>query len=142
MTFSDLPHERIIPVCAAAVIRECRVLVGRRKPDIGDPGRWELPGGKLAPGEDPRACVAREFFEEFGVRARVGDLFAVVNHRYDDRNILLIVYRASIPAGRLSSTDHDRLVWADAHELTRLDFLEADRPVVRRLIEELGQTQP
>ncbi len=139
MTFSDSSHDRIVPVCAAAVIRDGRVLVGRRRPGIGDSGMWELPGGKLAPGEDPRACLAREIFEEFGVRAQVGDLFAVTNHRYADRNILLIVYRASIPAGSLSSTDHDRLFWADAGELQGLDFLEADGPVVRQLIEELGR---
>jgi len=142
MTSTDSPHETIIPVCAAAVIREGRVLVGRRNPDIGDPGRWELPGGKLAPGEDPRACLVRELFEEFGVRARVGDLFAVSNHRYDRRNILLIVYRVTIPDGKFSSTDHDRLVWADARRLEGLDFLEADRPVVQQLIEELGRHGP
>ena len=30
---------------------------------------WELPGGKLEAGEDPRACVEREMLEELNVHA-------------------------------------------------------------------------
>ncbi len=141
MTSPDSPEDTIIPVCAAAIIREGRVLVGRRNRYIQDPGRWELPGGKLAAGEDPRACLARELFEELGVKAQVGELFAVTNHRYARRNILLIVYRTSIPAGDLVSSDHDRLVWANRRQLGSLDFLEADGPVVKQLIDELGHTE-
>ena len=142
MATSDLPQDIIIPVCAAAVIRDGRVLVGRRNRSGRDPGRWELPGGKLLAGEDPRDCLSRELFEEFGVSSLVGDLFSVTNHRYEHHNILLIVYRASIPAGPLSSSDHDRLVWADRNQLAELDFLEADRPAVGRLVDELGRGEP
>ena len=31
---------------------------------------WEVPAGKLAPGEDPAVCAARELEEETGYRAR------------------------------------------------------------------------
>jgi mutator protein MutT len=138
MKSTDPPHETIIPVCAAALIRDGRLLVGRRNRGVADAGRWELPGGKLLPGEDPRECLAREILEEFGVRAQIGGLLDAVNQCYGPRNILLIVYRASIPPGELSSSDHDLLIWADPGRLAELDFLEADRPVVKRIMDELS----
>jgi mutator protein MutT len=35
---------------------------------------WELPGGKLEPGEDPAACVEREVEEELGLHVRAASL--------------------------------------------------------------------
>ena len=37
-------------------------------------GEWELPGGKLEPGETPQECVAREIAEELDVQVSVGPL--------------------------------------------------------------------
>ena len=38
---------------------------------------WELPGGKLEPGEEPRECVERELFEELNVRTTATRLLDV-----------------------------------------------------------------
>src|SRR5580704_1679192 len=35
-------------------------------------GEWELPGGRPEPGEDPTACLIREFAEELGAATRSG----------------------------------------------------------------------
>ena len=35
---------------------------------------WELPGGKLEPGEEISTCLAREIYEELSVSAQVGAL--------------------------------------------------------------------
>lgn len=128
----------IIPVCAAIIVKGGRVLVGRRKEGSTEAGKWEFPGGKLMVGEDPRACLRRELNEELGVHAEIGALYDVVNHRYERHNILLILFRAGIPEDCLTSGDHDLVVWAGTDELRMLDFLDADRPVVERLIKELG----
>lgn len=56
---------------AGCVIRneEGRVLLLHRNKK--DRVQWELPGGKLEPGEDPEAAAVREIQEELGVRATI-----------------------------------------------------------------------
>jgi 8-oxo-dGTP diphosphatase len=39
-----------------------------------DKSNWQLPGGRLEPGETPAQAVIREVKEETGLRARVGRL--------------------------------------------------------------------
>lgn len=39
--------------------------------------RWGLPGGYVDRGEDPRATVARELFEELGLRVEVGHVLLI-----------------------------------------------------------------
>jgi 8-oxo-dGTP diphosphatase len=39
-----------------------------------DKNNWQLPGGRLEPGETPAQAVVREVKEETGLRARVGRL--------------------------------------------------------------------
>ena len=74
MPMSDYVHhlrDRIghdvlfMPGATAVVINEAgQVLLHRRS----DNGRWWLPGGAIDPGEEPAQAVAREVWEETGVR--------------------------------------------------------------------------
>ncbi|CAM2949818.1 (deoxy)nucleoside triphosphate pyrophosphohydrolase [Skermania piniformis] len=112
-------------VVAAAIVAGNRLLLGRR----GDPaemaGRWELPGGKVRPGEDPSTALCRELDEELGVQARVGDRIG------DDVPVgteyVLRAYRADIVAGTPVARAHTELRWVDAAELAAVDLLDADR---------------
>lgn len=52
---------------------------------------WELPGGRLEPGEDPPVCLAREIEEELGVTAAVGPLLDVWRYAIRPGHEVLIV---------------------------------------------------
>ena len=54
-------------VVGAAIVRDGRVLACRRTSPVEAAGRWELPGGKVEPGETPEAALVREVREELGV---------------------------------------------------------------------------
>ncbi|MFE6668704.1 NUDIX domain-containing protein [Streptomyces sp. NPDC057697] len=60
---------------AGAVIRDTTGRFLLVKPSYRD--HWEVPGGGLAPGEDPRRAVRREIKEELGLNLTPGRLLAV-----------------------------------------------------------------
>src|SRR4029077_14964252 len=43
-------------------------------------GEWELPGGRVEPGEDAAACLVREFAEELGAAIVVGAIVDCWNY--------------------------------------------------------------
>lgn len=68
-------------VAVAVVERDGRILFLRRDRDPMR-GLWELPGGKIEPGESPAACALRELFEETGLEGRVERDLGLVVHEY------------------------------------------------------------
>lgn len=64
-----------------------------------DRDEWELPGGKLEPGEDPRACVEREMLEELNVRTTATRLLDVWLYDILGKVEVLVVTFAMQPLG-------------------------------------------
>ena len=62
-----------VEVVAAVMVRDGKILIGQRKRTGRHPLKWEFPGGKVEPGEDPRAALARELREELNVDAVIGE---------------------------------------------------------------------
>ena len=58
---------------------------------------WELPGGKLEPGESPPECVAREIGEELGLAVRVGPLLDTWVYRIAPGVDVVIVTYGCLP---------------------------------------------
>lgn len=54
----------------AIIFKGGEVLIVR---SVGDTTTWELPGGRLQAGEDPKSGLARELREELGVEVVIGD---------------------------------------------------------------------
>jgi len=77
------------PVSVKGVLLHQRgvVLVKNRR------NEWELPGGKLEPGETLEACVAREIAEELGLAVRVGPVVDVWIYAVSpDLDVLIVTY--------------------------------------------------
>jgi 8-oxo-dGTP pyrophosphatase MutT (NUDIX family) len=50
--------------------------------------KWDLPKGKLDPGEDIKACAIREVMEETGIRnLTIGNLIIVTTHGYEENGL-------------------------------------------------------
>jgi 8-oxo-dGTP diphosphatase len=117
--------------------RPTRMLAARRSLPPNLAGGWELPGGKVEPGESPQQALHREIREELGVTVALGahlpgpqtDGTWPLGPRYR-----LHVQFAVIEAGAPQPLeDHDELRWLTGAQLDAVPWLPADRPVVAAL---------
>ena len=121
-------------VVAALIWRQSRLLVCQRRSDDPFPGKWEFPGGKLEPGEEPRAALARELWEELGIRASIGEEFWRTEHQYPGHAPLhLLFLEVSHFDGVVENRVFQQILWVSPHELGNYDFLDADRPLILHL---------
>ena len=71
---------------------------------------YEIPAGKLHPGEDPRECAARELEEEVGYRADRFDLLASIYTAPGFADEVIHIYEAGgLTPGR-QHLDHDEVL--------------------------------
>ena len=118
-------------VVGAAVLREGRVLAARRTAPSAAAGRWELPGGKVEPGEAAATAVVREVAEELGCTVEVTGWLAGATPIGETH--VLRVALARLVAGEPEPREHDRVRWLGPDELGDVDWLEPDRPFLAEL---------
>jgi 8-oxo-dGTP diphosphatase len=133
------PRKRTL-VAAGLIVRDGRVLITQRTATQHQPElalKWELPGGKVEPGESPVAALVRELREEIGVTVEVGRIWDVLFHAYPGFDLVMLVYACTIVDGiEPRAVDVHDLAWVAPPELGMWDILVADRPLVERLMTE------
>lgn len=127
-------RSRKLVVAALLVDDAGRVLLTQRRADQALPLQWELPGGKVEPGEAPTAALVRELREELGVTAEVGRIWEVLFHPYPAFDLVMLVYRCRLPLGEVPTCrEVADLTWRPPDRLGDLDVLPADAPLCARL---------
>ncbi|MFG2643558.1 NUDIX hydrolase [Streptomyces sp. NPDC048370] len=122
---------------AGAVVREDGRLLAIRR---ADNGTWELPGGVLELTEAPEEGVAREVWEETGIRVEVEELTGV--YKNTTRGIVALVFRCKPSGGKeRTSTESTAVEWLTPDEISDrmtevyairlLDALDGASPHVR-----------
>jgi 8-oxo-dGTP diphosphatase len=110
-----------------------RVLIAQRPAGKVLAGRWEFPGGKVAPGERAHEAIVRELREELGVVVLEAARLMCYAATYPQRVIWLDVWIARRWSGEPQGLDGQALAWVEPARLHEHDILEADAPIVAAL---------
>jgi 8-oxo-dGTP diphosphatase len=133
----------MVDVVGAAVVDDLlaptTLLAARRTEPPHLAGGWELPGGKVEPGEDPQAALHRELAEELGVRVQLG---AEITGPDPERpgwplppqhrmRVWLALVTRGVPG---PIEDHDEVRILGPGQWLDVDWLPADVPIVTTLL--------
>lgn len=105
--------------CRATILFEDKMLVVRHSLHRNF---YALPGGYLEEKENPKECIRREIFEEFGVRAEIGRLLYINQFDDFDKSFLEFFFEV-INGADFKDLDEDKI---DKKEIVEILWVDKD----------------
>jgi 8-oxo-dGTP diphosphatase len=133
----------MITVVAAVIERsDRRILIGQRRRADSSPLKWEFPGGKLRPEEEPAQALTRELQEELGATLQRCVEIGSVQHQYGDTENWLEIrfFAAEILDAAIEPKCFEQILWVLPKDLGEYDFLDANRPLISQIA--TGKVKP
>jgi 8-oxo-dGTP pyrophosphatase MutT (NUDIX family) len=129
----------------AVILREGKILLVRKSlDDPHQPGKWELPGGRIQPNESPDEALGREVYEEVGLRVCPGRPLALWSWRLGSarfgETVIAVARLCEVADGEVELTHQDAgdfidsYGWFDRDEVLKQDLILSDRaPIAEAL---------
>ena len=126
--------KEIFVVAGILINHDKSILLAQRSAEKSFPLQWEFPGGKIEEGENSESALKRELFEELNIEVDDMKFFDSVVHEYE-------LFRANIEfflinewSGKLLNKEGQNLRWTKLKDLKGLKILDADMPVINKII--------
>ena len=125
----------------ALLVRSGKVLVTRDSRD----NKFELPGGRLDNGEEPKEGMLREIREELGVQAQIEEIFDIRTawHARDEETMIFIYYVLSMVDETAAFTPDPlevaQMQWVDAESVNDLKYFEQFEEVLESYFKQLAK---
>lgn len=116
------------------------LLLKRSMSSKGNPGKWDLPGGKLDDCECFDDALIREVCEETGLDIEILGLVGSAESESETRKIVYLIMesRCISPARVTLSDEHDDYVWVERRELGSMDVVPQLKYVTDKYAESIG----
>ena len=121
------------------------LLLRRSENSHSNPGKWDLPGGKLNHRESLEEAAVREVWEETGISIVPGDIAGYVTFELPKKKVIAIVYDGGyVIADVKLSYEHMEYAWISLDTILEMDTLPAYfRDFFKRfVIENRGPSEP
>ena len=121
----NLEKSYIISVYAILRNEKGKFLLLRRSENSPtNPGKWDLPGGKLGPGETLEDAVVREVWEETGISIVPGEIAGYVTFELPEKKVIAIVYDGGYFIADVKlSYEHMEYAWTSLDSILGMDTL-------------------
>ncbi len=102
------------------------LLLRRSENSRTNPGKWDLPGGKVNPDESLKEGVIREVWEETGISIVPGNIAGEVNFELPEKKVIAIVFDGGyVIADVKLSYEHMEYAWISSEYILGMEALPA-----------------
>lgn len=130
--------------CKGIVFNNGKILLLRNNPvgfELGhkeELGNWEIPGGRMEPGESDEQTLKREIEEEIGIEPSVGR--SILDFEFSPRDDVIIrgkCYVCSVPTREIKlekdGRRHDLAIWVTLDEAVEKSMPDWMRAAIEKL---------
>ena len=126
-----------IEVVAAIIKCDDKILCAQRAESSKEyiSKKFEFPGGKIEEGETKKEALKRELCEELNIEPNINDLYLTVVHQYPDFELTMHSFLCESDSKEVTLNEHISSQWLEIEDLLKLDWAEADIPIVHKLMQ-------
>jgi 8-oxo-dGTP diphosphatase len=133
-------------VTAALIKSGNKILIAQRNPDAkNQPNKWEMPGGKVELGEDPKDTIVREIKEELDMDVSVVSLFDAFSHVYERPDgvlhVVVLAYICTSNSETFNLIDAQDAKWVTMSDLSQFEYVPGDPEVINKFFEEVAVSE-
>ena len=123
--------EKPLALSAKVVVRDeegrC-LLLKRSLSSKGNPGKWDLPGGKVDVGESFDQGLLREVAEETGLTISLQRVLGAAESESPTKKVAYLILEGRVESGKVRlSGEHDEYIWVNRRELPKMELADQFR---------------